>query len=140
MISFTLSNGIKIIPTSFHGSKFSDGTVFSPSEEEIEQIKAEFACLTVAREFATKELPIQGISASTSWSTVTEDGLAKLRQVQKMNPEAIILVSFMIVDALCTMGIKDEFPLVLSTNATPATTRSAPQDKVWDIGNFSAGR
>ena len=140
MISFTLSNGVQVIPTSAHGCRFNDGTVFVPTEEQIEEIKKDFSCLTVQRDFATKELPIKGVYASISWSMMTEDGLNKLRQIQNENPNSIILVSFMVVDALCTMGIKNQFPLVLSTNATLETQRSAPQDKVWDIENFSAGR
>ena len=69
-----------------------------------------------------------------------EDGVRALRRVSKKYPEAIILVSFMVLDALDNDNYLKYFPLVLAANATKETSRSAPQDKVWDLDNFSAGR
>lgn len=141
MIKFSLKNGVEVIPTSFHGCRFNDGTVFEPTPEEIEQIKKDWSCLTVQREFHRVEIPrLEGIGATTSISKLTDEAMDKLYKIQHENPNAIILVSFMIVDALCAMEWKHRYPHVLSTNATAETQRSAPQDKIWDINNFSAGR
>jgi hypothetical protein len=137
MISFTLKSGRMVIPTSFHGSRFSDGTVFNPSEEEIKSIKDFWGERTVKREFKPVESKFSGITVVESTQRVTDEALEKLRGVQADHPEAIILASFMLVSALKEMGIRDQFPNVLCTNATEATSRAANVDKVWDVNKFA---
>jgi len=137
MISFTLKSGRMVIPTSFHGSKFSDGTVFDPSDEDVQAIKDFWGSLTVAREFSSVKHAFSGIGVVESTQRVTDEALEKLREVQTNHPDAIILASFMLVSALKEMGIRDEFPQVLCTNATEDTKRARPQDKIWDVERFA---
>jgi len=137
MITFKLNSGLTVVPTSFHGSKFSDGTIFTPSQDQIDQIKADWSCLTVKREFYEKYNLGKGCAVVASKQTVSDEGLEKLRQVQDSLQEGIILVSFMLISALKEMGIRDEFPKVVATNATEETCRSQPQDKIWDIARFA---
>jgi hypothetical protein len=138
MIKFALKNGIEVIPTSFHGCKFSDGTEFAPSAEEIEQIKADWPADSVRRDFVRVPDPLPGIGASRSSQSPSSDIIARLEKAQDENPNAIILVSFMLASVLTEAGLRDKFPRVLAANATKETSRSAPQDKVWDVRNFSA--
>lgn len=138
MIKFFLKNGIEIIPTSFHGCRLSDGTSFEPSAEDIEQIKADWPADSVRRDFVRVPDPLPGIGASRSTQTPSSDIIARLEKAQDENPNAIILVSFMLASALTEAGLRDKFPRVLAANATKETSRAAPQDKVWDIQNFSA--
>ena len=137
MISFTLNNGVKVVPTSFHGSRFNDGTVFSPTEEQISQIKSDWSVLTVKREFTKVDCPVDGIGASSSRQTMTDEGLKALKDVCASDKNLIVLVSFMVVSALREMGVRDEYPQVLCANATRETSRCRPDEKVWDVNNFA---
>lgn len=138
MISFKLASGVEVIPTSFHGSKFSDGTVFEPTPEEITQIKKDWAVLTVDRRFSpVVDLPV---GASSSKQSVKADGLAKLDEVLSAHPgRTIIMASFMAISALHDMGpeIRAKYARVLATNATLETCRNAPDQKIWDVNNFA---
>ncbi|MDX9810646.1 MAG: hypothetical protein RBT04_10900 [Sphaerochaetaceae bacterium] len=138
MIKFKLANGIEVIPTSFHGCRFSDGTEFAPTAEDIEQIKADWPADSVRRDFMRADDPLPGIGASRSIQTPSQDIMDRLDKAQADNPNAIVLVSFMLASALAESGLRGRFPRVLAANATKETSRSAPQDKVWDIQNFSA--
>ncbi len=138
MIKHVLASGIEVIPTSFHGCRFSDGTNFEPTPEEIEQIKADWPADSVRRDFVRVTDPLPGIGASRSTQTPSSDIIARLEKAQADNPNAVILVSFMLASALTEAGLRDKFPRVLAANATKETSRSAPQDKIWDIQNFSA--
>ena len=138
MISFQLKNGVEVIPTSFHGSRFNDGTVFTPSDADIAQIKNDWGTvLRVQREFSPVEIPLNGIAASSSSQNLSQEGLTFLERVMKDHSNAIILVSFMVVSALREMGVRDKYPRVLAANATPETSRAKPDEKVWDINNFA---
>lgn len=138
MIKHKLVSGVEIIPTSFHGCRFSDGTEFAPTPEDIEQIKADWPADSVRRDFVRVPDPLPGIGASRSSQSPSSDIIARLEKAQDENPNAIILVSFMLASALTEAGLRDKFPRVLAANATKETSRSAPQDKIWDIQNFSA--
>lgn len=140
MVTIALKNGTTVIPTSFHGCRFSDGTVFDPTPEEIAQIRSDWSCLQVERTFKKVALRISGVKATKSSSHMTEDGVRALYKVSKEYPEAIILVSVMVLDALDSDNYLKYLPLVLAANATKETCRAAPQDKIWDLDNFSAGR
>jgi len=136
MIKITLAAGTTIIPTSFHGFKFSDGTSFQPTEEEIQEIKETFGGLKVNRDFSPAPTACP-FPASQSTQSMSEGGLDLLRETSAQNPEAIVLVSFMIISALKEQGIRNEFPNVLAFNATSETSRSKPQDKILDVDNFA---
>ena len=134
---FRLTSGVEVIPTSFHGCRFSDGTTFAPSDDQIAQIKSDWSCLTVKRDFSPVDLGIEGIGASESSQTMSDEGLKALDSALAENPNAIILVSFMVLSALKEQGIREKYPRVLAANATAETQRSAPAEKVWDTANFS---
>lgn len=131
---FKLKNGQEVIQTSPHGAKFSDGTVYEPSAEEIKKIENTWVkTLNVKRKFQK----IQGFLVPTTNSTqsLMNEGLEALRFYKDKN--VLILVSFMVLSALKEMGIRDEFPYVVGMNATKETARSAPQNKVIDTENFA---
>jgi aspartate 1-decarboxylase len=131
---FELQNGQKVIQTSPHGAKFSDGTIFKPSVEEVEEIKTTWVkTLNVNRQFER----VDGFLVPTTKSTqsLSEEGVAALEHYK--DKDVLILVSFMVLAALKEMGIRDKFPYVVGMNATRETARSAPQDKVIDVENFA---
>jgi hypothetical protein len=135
MITFRLKNNVLVVPTSFHGSRFSDGTVFEPSQEQIEQIKSDWSLLTIKREFE----PVEGIPVPTSRSRqiISNEALAALKAAEFEPGNTVVLVSFMVASALHESGRRGNFPHVLATNATPETARSKPEEKIWDVGNFA---
>jgi len=139
MIKHILANGVEVIPTSFHGCKFSDGTEFAPTEADIEQIKVDWPALGgLNREFTKTVPPLAGIGTSRQRNTPTDEIIARLEAAQNTNPNAVVLVSFMLFDALRNAGLADRFPRVVAANATQETSRvSNPADKVWDVNNFS---
>lgn len=136
-----LSNTQKVIQTSAHGCKFSDGTDFNPTEEEKKEMSSYWSWLKVERTFSKRDASKfkEGIGISSSSSRLSDETLAKLRQLSQDNPDAIVLVPFMVIDALWKMGqnVRDSVPNVLAANATAETSRAMPQDKIWDTMNFS---
>lgn len=134
----TLENGTKIFQTSAHGARFSDGTVFEPTEEQKESIKRFWGFLQVKRSFSKisfNEMP--GIGVSESRQTLSDDTLAMMTAIQTEFSDCIFLVSFMVVSAMKEMGIRNDYPRWVAANATPDTSREAPDKKVWDINNFA---
>jgi hypothetical protein len=136
MVKFELKNGQVIFPTSGHGSRFSDGTVFEPSPEEIATIKNDWGFMQVKPTFSPIALDLN-VGVNSRGNFLAEEVLHKMKDIQRENPTVLFLVPFMLISALKEMGIRNEFPHFLSTNATPETVRSAPQEKIWDVDNFS---
>ncbi len=136
LVSFKLKNNVEVIPTSFHGARFNDGTVFEPTSEQIDQIKKDWSCLTVERKFLPINIGIDGIGASKSEQKLSDEAINKLHQVLEDNPNAIIMVSFIIRSTINSMGIKT-LNRVVACNATPETQRERPDKKIWDINNFA---
>lgn len=127
-----LKDGRKIILTSNHGFKFSDGTEFPglPKDFPMDFLDA----LAVKREFREVSAALPN-KATESRQSLPKEALEIL---SKLSMEAdIILVSFMVISALKEMGIRNLYPKVLAFNATPETTRSSPQEKVVDITNWA---
>jgi len=127
-----LKDGRKIILTSNHGFKFSDGTEFPglPKDFPMDFLDA----LAVKREFREVSAALPN-KATESRQSLPKEALDIL---SKLSMEAdIILVSFMVISALKEMGIRNLYPKVLAFNATPETTRSSPQEKVVDITNWA---
>ena len=134
----TLENGTKIFQTSAHGCKFSDGTNFDPSPEQCDKIKSFWSFLQVKRTFSRISFDeIPGVNVSESKQEMTVDALAMMTALQSEFTDCIFLVSFMVVSALKEMGIRNQYPRWLAANATPETSREAPDRKVWDINNFA---
>lgn len=136
MIKHTLTNSTEVILTSFHGMKFSDGTAFCPSEDEIAKIKSDWVVLTVNRSFQ-KVGSINGMTINTSRQKVSDEGLNKLKDVSERYPNDLILVSFLVLSALKEQGELQNFPTVVAFNATKETQREVPQLKVVDINNWA---
>lgn len=134
---FMLKNGTKVIQTSGHAAKFSDGTTFNPGPEEAQLIKEFWEFLNVRRDFRQVEAPIPGLKLSTSSQYIDKDDLERLNKFLKNQPDCYILVSFMVISALREMGIRDKYPRLIAGNATKETSRSAPADKIWDIENMA---
>jgi hypothetical protein len=128
----TLKDGRKVILTSNHGFKFSDGTEFPglPKDFPMDFLDA----LAVKREFREVSAALPN-KATESRQSLPKEALEIL---SKLSMEAdIILVSFMVISALKEMGIRNLYPKVLAFNATPETTRSSPQEKIVDITNWA---
>lgn len=127
----TLKDGRKVVLTSKHGYRFSDGTEFKvPDGFPLDFLNA----LTVRREF--KEVS----AALPNKATESRQSLPKeaLETLSRLSGEAdIVLVPFMVISAMKEMGIRNLYPKVLAFNATPETTRSSPQEKVVDIDNWA---
>jgi hypothetical protein len=123
-----LASGLVIGLTSPHGQKFSDGT------EAVEGATMEFSqSLSVKRDFqVVQETPFR---ATESTQFMTEGSLELLRK--SSDQVDIVLVPFMLLAALKTMGLRSEFPKVVAFNATKETSRSAPQEKVVDVDNWA---
>jgi hypothetical protein len=134
---FTLVNGTKIVQTSAHDVRFSDGTAFIPTDEEKEQIAQAYKFLQVDRKFETVPEPVPGIKLSTSKQSISEENLKRLRELCDENKDAYILVSFLVISALREMGIRDQFSRVIAGNATRETSRETPDKKIWDVNNMA---
>jgi hypothetical protein len=128
----TLKDGRKVILTSNHGFKFSDGTEFPGLSKDFPMDFLD--ALAVKREFREVSAALPN-KATESRQSLPKEALEIL---SKLSMEAdIILVSFMVISALKEMGIRNLYPKVLAFNATPETTRSSPQEKVVDITNWA---
>lgn len=132
-----LKNGCKLVQTSGHGCKFSDGTDAEFTPEQAEEIKNFWSFLNVKRDFKAIPAPVPGLKLSTSSQYISATDLQKLDGFLEANPDVYVLASFMVISALREMGIRDNYPRVIAGNATRETSRSAPADKVWDIENMA---
>lgn len=124
----TLTNGATVILTSPHGFKFSDGTVAEPQTKEV--------CdeLTLRRELKNvgtiKGMPLNQVSMLLSIEQ--QEFLSTL-----CKSADIVIIPFPVLSALREQGIRDRFPNAVAFNATAETQRSAPNDKIVDINNWS---
>jgi len=128
----TLKDGRKVILTSNHGFKFSDGTEFKgvPDGFPLDFLNA----LTVRREFREVSAALPN-RATESKQSLTQEALETL---SRLSGEAdIVLVPFMVISAMKEMGVRNLYPKVLAFNATPETTRSNPDEKIVDIDNWA---
>lgn len=127
-----LKDGRKVILTSKHGYRFSDGTEIKgvPEGFPLDFLDA----LPVKREFREVSAALPNRATESRQSLPKE----ALEILSKLSGEAdIVLVSFMVVSAMKEMGIRNLYPKVLAFNATPETSRSSPQEKVIDIANWA---
>ena len=144
-----LKDGTKILITSPHlpkegnpsHMKFSDGSVFSPTREEAENIRSFYSSLTVTGLRGENDIVVfkKGSRAFVRPTlSISEEGLNFLRSLQnEIGEDDLILVSFPIISALKEMGLKDEFLKVVSFFATKETQRAIPKEKVIDVDRWS---
>jgi hypothetical protein len=122
-----LKNGERVIITSSHGYKFSDGSIAEngASKEAAEKIK-------VKRSFTKiRERVFESEQELTSES---------LKILEKLNNKGNwVLAPFFVVSALHSMGLREDprFNNVVAYNATAETKRSRPDQKVVDIDNWA---
>ena len=125
----TLENGTTILVTSpGHGFKFSDNTVAQAQEKEV--------CdkLTCERVSGTVRV-LNGMNLNETRMVLSDESLQFLKEIAAMAD--LILVPFMVLNALREQGMRGNYPNVVAFNATTETQRSAPADKIIDIGNWS---
>ena len=134
---FTLVNGTKMVQTSGHGASFSDGTIFSPSEEEKIEIQNYYKFLQVDRTFSEVPAPIPGLKLSHSSQEISSENLRRIRELVNTYPDVYFLVSFMVISALNEMDLRDNFPTLIAGNATRETSRAKPDEKIWDVENMA---
>lgn len=133
-----LANGETVAITSKHGYTFSDDT---SCQEEMNAAAANNSIsfdyldkITVKRKFTPAPLALPR-KATMSTSELTENSLLHLEELSKCVD--VVLVSFMAIDALKQMGIRDQYPKVLAFNSTPETSRvNSVTEKVVDLNNW----
>lgn len=124
----TLSNGSTVVTFSNHQFKFSDGTIAPPQNKEF----CDF--FTIQKNFVV-DREINGMKLTKTVFTLTKNQLDLLSEVSKSCD--IVLVPFQLLETINKYSRKDDFTNIVSFNSTPETARSAPQDKVVDISNWS---
>ena len=124
-----LANGGTVITTSAHGFKFSDGTSCGPQDV---QFVSQF---TLKKSYKVSR-QIKGMNLTCSKFVVSEEQYNLLQDIA--SKADIVLVSFQLLQALHdTFGANAAFGNVVCFNATPETSRSAPNDKIVDVNNWS---
>jgi hypothetical protein len=124
----TLANGATLCSISLHGFKFSDGTESESQEKELVDF------FTLKRDYR-KVGEIHGMPLNEVRMVLDEHQLEALRQIAKTVD--IVLVPFPVLTSLREQSVREQFPNVVAYNATTETQRSAPQDKVVDVNNWS---
>jgi hypothetical protein len=122
-----LKNGERVIITSSHGYKFSDGSIAEngASKEAAEKIEVKRTFSQVReRVFESKQ-------------SLTPESLKILAELNKRGNW--VLVSFFVRSALHSMGLRDDprFSNVVAFNSTEKTKRSRPSEKIVDINKWA---
>lgn len=123
-----LANGATVITVSAHPFTFSDGTVSLAQGEEV--VKA----LTLQRQSALVGT-IKGMRVNVTRMILSTDQQTLLENWCRQAD--VVLVPFPVLTALREQGIRERFPNALAFNATKETMRSAPDQKVVDLDNWS---
>jgi len=128
MKTHKLTNGAAVLSISGHGFRFSDGTESEAQEMSI----VDFFTL---RRQNRKVGEIKGMPLNEVRMALAKNQQDELKRLSELVD--IVIVPFPVLAAMREQGIRDEFPNCVAFNATPETQRSAPQDKVVDITNWS---
>lgn len=123
----TLANGATIVMTSPHGCKFSDGSEAAGNPE--------LAKVLTLVKTGVKRGEVRGMALNQVVWTISDQQYRLLTELSTVAD--LVLVPFPFLSALRESGRRDNFPNVVAANATRETERSAPNDKVWDINNWS---
>lgn len=124
----TLSNGATVCSLSPHGFKCSDGAEIPP---QLDSIVKEF---TLERKFQKKG-EICGMEINEVRMVLGDEQIEKLRCLAASVD--LVVIPFPMLVALREQGIREQFTNCVAFNATKETQRSAPNDKVIDINNWS---
>jgi hypothetical protein len=122
----TLANGAKLVHLSKHKFKFSDGT---EAEGQVGELVDKF---TLSKEFKVLR-QIHGMNVTRTKMVLSKDQVNSLAQIA--DSVDILLVSFQLLQAICDSGY--HIGNVVAFNSTPETARSAPDEKIVDINNWS---
>lgn len=128
MKSHTLTNGASVITTSPHPFKFSDGSIAEAQDKDLCER------LTLSRTMAVHAI-VKGMNLVRVSMLLNDEQLKLLSQMSEAAD--IVLVPFPVLTALREQGVRDNFPNVVAFNATAETQRSAPDQKIVDINNWS---
>lgn len=123
-----LKDGTVVIGLSAHSFKCSDGS-------EIPAQKKEIVDLFSLKKEKKKVSEINGHPVNKMSMVISDDQLEGLKQISKQAD--IVVVPFPMLVSLREQGVRDQFKNVVAYNATTETQRSAPQDKIVDIDNWS---
>ena len=125
----TFANGATVASLSPHGFKFSDGTESGPQNKEIVEY------FTLQKKFRIIRI-IKEMKLTSSRLVVSPQQKDLLREISQIVD--LVLVPFQFLQALHDSLEQGEvFPNVVAFNATKETARSAPDQKVVDIDNWS---
>jgi hypothetical protein len=125
----TLAGGATLISTSpGHAMRFSDGTTCSPQHQAVADR------LTCQRQERIVR-QIAGMDCVEIRMILAPEQLDYLESLCDMAD--LVLVPFPVLTALREQGMRDRFPNVVAGNSTPATMRSPPAEKVWDVTRWS---
>lgn len=122
----TLANGSTIVTMSPHGFKFNDGTESSPQDRELCDLFTLRKDFVVARE-------IKGMKLTKTIFKLSNEQLDLLRSISTSCD--LVVVPFQLLEAISRST--NEFKNIVAFNSTPETARSAPQDKIVDVNNWS---
>ena len=125
----TLANGATIVTFSPHGFKFNDGTEAQPQNKEFCNF------FTLKKEFKVVG-EIKGMKLTSTEFVLSNEQLDLIETVST-NAD-LLLVPFQLLEAYrknCPNHKK--INNIVSFNSTPETARSAPQDKIVDVNNWS---
>lgn len=126
----TTINGreMEIASLSPHDHILSNGEVIPPQDERyVKGIRVDFK--------STPKINKLGINLAVQSLSISEEGLNLLQEIT--SGCHLVVAPFMVISSLREMGIRDSFPNLVAYNATPETRRSAPQEKIVDINNWS---
>lgn len=127
-ITHTLANGAVICGLSPHDFRFSDGTKGGAQVEDLVKF------FTLSRDYR-KVGEVRGMSLNEVRMVLSQDQLDKLQEIAASVD--LVVVPFPVLTALREQGVRAQYPNVVAFNATQETQRSAPQDKIVDIDNWS---
>jgi len=122
----TLANGATLLHLSLHGFKFSDGTECGG------QIKELVDKFTLKKKFEVLR-EIKGMKVTKTSFVLDRQQEGEL--ITLSSKVDIVLVSFQLLQAVYDTGLR--IPNVVAFNSTPETARSAPDQKVVDVNNWS---
>lgn len=134
-LTHTLANGATVVTFSPHAFKFSDGTEAQPQTKEFCDFFTLKKNFKVIREN-------KGMKFTKTSFDLSEEQYEKLQSLSNYD---MLLMPFQLLQAVHEFKSYRAMPTphmsiihnAVAFNATPETARSAPQDKVVDINNWS---
>ena len=122
----TLANGATLLHLSLHSFKFSDGTETGGQDKELVEK------FTLKKKFEVLR-DIKGMKVTKT--SFVLDRQQENELITLSSKVDIVLVSFQLLQAVYDTGLR--IPNVVAFNSTPETARSAPDQKVVDVNNWS---